>query len=119
MMSTITKHVQQDIKAKQRVIVGGDGKFDDSNRSGKFDLTACSSWIPSACIVDSLRELERLRDECEPGMGSVKYLSGRLNVQRVINGCEIDEAFDRWEEGTDGADIEAVILSRSLWINGL
>jgi hypothetical protein len=36
--------------------------------------------------------------------------SGRLNVQRVINGCEIDEAFDRWEEGNDGADVEAVIL---------
>jgi hypothetical protein len=55
------------------------------------------------------RELERLRDECEPAW--VKETpTGKLNVQRVINGCEIDEAFDRWEEGTDGADVEAVIL---------
>ena len=36
--------------------------------------------------------------------------TGRLNVQRVIRGCEIDAAFDRWDEGDDGCDIEAVIL---------
>jgi hypothetical protein len=31
-------------------------------------------------------------------------------VQRVIRGCEIDQSFDRWDEGDDGCDIEAVIL---------
>jgi hypothetical protein len=102
------KAVQQDIKAKQRVIVGGDGKFDESNKMGKFDLTA----VPQETVVMYRRfakELERLRDECEPGWNK-GVPSGRLNVQRVINGCEIDEAFDRWEEGNDGADVEAVIL---------
>ena len=100
--------VQQDIKAKQRVIVGGDGKFDDSTKNGKFDLTD----VPSETITSYRRfakELERLRDDCEPGWNK-GVPSGRLNVQRVINGCEIDEAFDRWEEGNDGADVEAVIL---------
>ena len=102
------KAVQQDIKAKQRVIVGGDGKFDDSTRHGKFDLTD----VPSDTVSLYRRfakELERLRDECEPGWNK-GVPSGKLNVQRVINGCEIDEAFDRWEEGNDGADVEAVIL---------
>jgi hypothetical protein len=102
------KAVQQDIKAKQRVIVGGDGKFDDSTKNGKFDLTD----VPAETISSYRRfakELERLRDECEPGWNK-GVPSGRLNVQRVINGCEIDEAFDRWEEGNDGADVEAVIL---------
>ena len=102
------KAVQQDIKSKQRVIVGGDGKFEESTRNGKFDLTD----VPVDIMMSYrkfARELERLRDECEPAW--VKETpTGKLNVQRVINGCEIDAAFDRWEEGTDGADVEAVIL---------
>lgn len=102
------KAVQQDIKAKQRVIVGGDGKFDSSTKNGKYDLTD----VPTDTVImyrAFARELERLRDECEPGWHK-GVPSGKLNVQRVINGCEIDEAFDRWEEGNDGADVEAVIL---------
>ena len=102
------KDVQADIKSKQRVIVGGDGKYDDSSKTGKFDLTD----VPTESLVayrTFAKELERLRDECEPGWNK-GVPSGRLNVQRIINGCEIDEAFDRWEEGTDGADVEAVIL---------
>lgn len=102
------KAVQQDIKAKQRVIVGGDGKYEESTKNGKFDLTD----VPVDIMMSYrkfAKELERLRDECEPAW--VKETpSGKLNVQRVINGCEIDSAFDRWEEGTDGADVEAVIL---------
>ena len=102
------KAVQQDIKSKQRVIVGGDGKFEESTRNGKFDLTD----VPSDIMMSYrkfARELERLRDECEPAW-ITETPTGKLNVQRVINGCEIDAAFDRWEEGTDGADVEAVIL---------
>ena len=102
------KAVQQDIKAKQRVIVGGDGKFEESTKLGKFDLTDAPADAVSM-YRRFARELERLRDECEPGWNK-GVPSGRLNVQRVINGCEIDEAFDRWEEGNDGANVEAVIL---------
>ena len=102
------KDVQQDVKAKQKVIVGGDGKHDDALHSGKYDLTD----VPQDAISTYrrfARELERLRDECEPTWHR-QQASGKLNVQRVIRGCEIDEAFDRWDEGTDGADVEAVIL---------
>ena len=102
------KDVQQDIKTKQKVIVGGDGKHDDAIKKGRFDKTT----VPSESVVlyrKFARELERLRDECEP-MWHREEASGKLNVQRAIRGCEIDQAFDRWDEGSDGADVEAVIM---------
>ena len=102
------KDVQADVKAKQRVIVGGDGKHEDVTKSGKFDSTA----VPQEAVVSYrrfARELQRLRDEAEPTWAK-ETPTGRLNVQRVIRGCEVDQAFDRWEEGDDGCDIEAVIL---------
>ena len=102
------KDVQADIKAKQRVIVGGDGKHEDVTKRGKFSSTP----VPQEAIINYrkfAKELQRLRDDSEPAW-SKETPSGRLNVQRVIRGCEIDQAFDRWEEGDDGCDIEAVIL---------
>jgi hypothetical protein len=102
------KDVQQDVKTKQKVIIGGDGKHNDNIKRGKFDLTT----VPSESVQLArrfARELQRLRDECEP-MWHRQEASGRLNMQRVFRGCEIDEAFDRWDEGNDGADVEAVIL---------
>ncbi len=102
------KDVQQDIKTKQKVIVGGDGKHDDVTKRGKFDLTAA----PTDAIVAYRRfaqELQRLRDDSEPHW--VKETpTGKFNVNRVMKGCDPDQAFDRWDEGDDGCDIEAVIL---------
>jgi Mg-chelatase subunit ChlD len=102
------KDVQQDVKTKQKVIVGGDGRHDDAVKAGKFDKTT----VPAEAMSNFrrfARELQRLRDECEP-MWHREEASGRLNVQRAIRGCEIDQAFDRWDEGSDGADVEAVIM---------
>jgi hypothetical protein len=55
-------------------------------------------------------ELERLKAEHDPSW--VREQShGRLNVQRYVTGCDVDEAFDQWDEGReDAVDIEAVIL---------
>ena len=102
------KDVQADVKAKQKVIVGGDGKHDDITKKGKFDKTS----VPSESIIayrKFAQELQRLRDDMEPTWDK-ETPTGRLNVQRVIKGCEVDQAFDRWDEGDDGCDIEAVIL---------
>ena len=100
--------VQADIKAKQRVIVGGDGKHDDITKKGKFtDTTITQEALIS--YRKFAKELQRLRDDSEPTWQR-ETPTGRLNVQRVIRGCEIDAAFDRWDEGDDGCDIEAVIL---------
>jgi hypothetical protein len=102
------KDVQADVRTKQRVIVGGDGKHEDITKRGKFHNTA----VPQEAIISYrkfARELQRLRDDSEPTWQR-ETPTGRLNVQRVIRGCEIDAAFDRWDEGDDGCDIEAVIL---------
>ena len=102
------KDVLQDVKIKQRVIIGGDGKHEDAVRPGKYD----SVPVPNSVLLAArrfARELERLKQDCEPTWQK-EMSSGRVNVQRVIRGCEIDNAFDRWEEGSDGTDIEAVLL---------
>ena len=102
------KDVIADVKTKQRIIVGGDGKYDDVLKAGRFDDTP----VPMDAIISYrkfAKELQRLRDESEP-VWQMEMPSGRLNVQRVIRGCEIDQSFDRWDEGDDGCDIEAVIL---------
>jgi hypothetical protein len=80
------KDVQADIKAKQRVIVGGDGKHEDVTKRGKFSTTS----VPQEAIIGYrkfAKELQRLRDDAEPSW-SKETPSGRLNVQRVIRGCE-------------------------------
>jgi hypothetical protein len=102
------KDVQADVKTKQRVIVGGDGKHEDVTKKGKFNTTS----VPQEAIISYrkfAKELQRLRDDSEPTWQR-ETPTGRLNVQRVIRGCEIDQSFDRWDEGDDGCDIEAVIL---------
>lgn len=102
------KDVQTDIKTKQRVIVGGDGKHQDGIKRGKYDSVPVHANVLMAARRFA-RELERLKQECEPTWQR-EMPAGRVNVQRVIRGCEIDNAFDRWEEGTDGTDIETVLL---------
>lgn len=103
------KDVQQDIRTKQRVIIGGDGKFEDTDiKHGKYDDIAASATVVSG-YRRFARELERLKQECEPTWNR-EQPSGRVNVQRWARGCSIDEAFDRWEDGNDGTDIEAVML---------
>ena len=55
------------------------------------------------------RELERLKADHDPAWER-GVASGRVNVQRVIQGCDPEQAFDRWDEGkADVTAIEAVI----------
>lgn len=102
------KDVQMDIKSKQRVLFGGDGKHTDGIRKGKYDSTP----VPPDLLMIAKRfqrELEQLRSDSEP-YWEKEMPSGKLNVPRVVRGCEPDAAFDRWDEGNDSTDIEAVIL---------
>ena len=64
-------------------------------------------------------ELERLRTDLDP-MWERETPSGRLNIQRAMKRDinSLDTLFDRWHEGSDACDIEAVILldnSGSMW----
>jgi len=56
------------------------------------------------------KELERLRAKYEPQWES-EVDSGRLNVNRYLQGEDFDTCFDEWQEGrADVTAIEAVIL---------
>ena len=55
-------------------------------------------------------ELIRLRSQYDPAWER-RVSSGRINAVRWEQGCEVDEAFDRFDMGkNDATDIEAVIL---------
>lgn len=56
------------------------------------------------------QELEKLKAQFDPAW-ELKTRKGRLNPLRYAQGVEIDELFDKFEQGRDDAvDIEAVIL---------
>ena len=55
-------------------------------------------------------ELRRLRADFDPAWHR-RVDTGRINPSRWEQGCEFDEAFDRYENGrADATDIEAVVL---------
>jgi hypothetical protein len=100
------KEVINDVKRKQKVIIGKT-EYDEQGRLGKFDLTD----VPSQALVTYRKfanELQKLRDDAEP-FWLKEMPSGRLNVSRAMRKCEVDVAFDRWTEQDDSADVEAVI----------
>lgn len=113
-----TPAVQSEMGAKLRQVVEGDGQYESVIPDGKY---------PDSTIPDSLRFAERrvrdsfreLVEECDPTWSAAA--SGKLNIQRAMRGVEPDELFDRWEEGTDGHDLEVVIavdMSGSMDVQG-
>ncbi len=104
-----SESVQEDAKSKQDVIVQG-----DREAPSRLDMSSYASVGVSGELLAVTRkfgkELQRLRDEVDPGWHREKA-SGRLNVQRAMRGDDIDTIFDQWDEGkTDAADVEAVVL---------
>jgi hypothetical protein len=101
------KDVILDVKRKQRIVIGGDSKHEETGKSGKFDLTD----VPSAALVmyrKFAQELQKLRDDAEP-FWVKETPTGRINIPRMSRGCDIDKAFDQWTEQDDSTDVEAVI----------
>lgn len=101
------KDVISDIKRKQKIVIGKSDKHDETGNRGKFDLTS----VPSTAMVTYRKfahELQKLRDDSEP-FWLKEVPSGRLSINRIMKGCEVDAAFDRWTEQDDSTDIEAVI----------
>ena len=77
-----------------------------------------SEWIQQLSVDSTAvsisrsfgQELEQLKADYDPAWAK-RVDAGRLNVGRYVTGCEVDEAFDLWEEGReDAVDIEAVVL---------
>ena len=73
-----------------------------------YDKDPSLSAIQSAKSFAS--ELEQLKALHDPAWLR-QQSQGRLNVQRYVAGCDVDEAFDQWDSGReDAVDIEAVVL---------
>ena len=93
--------------------------------SGEAELSGATmkplprhEWVhdrqPSVESIQSSKsfanELEQLKALYDPAW--LRHQSqGKLNVQRYVAGCDVEEAFDQWDLGReDAVDIEAVIL---------
>jgi hypothetical protein len=77
-------------------------------RAQGWDSSVQPETVP---VVKSFtRELMAIKSEHDPGWD--KHMSsGKLNVQRYSQGCDVEEAFDQWNMGReDAVDIECVIL---------
>lgn len=100
--------VQNDIKAKQKAIIGSQEKHSETIEKNKLESISIRPDVLAYSRRFS-RELERLRDETEPTWQR-EQPSGKLNAQRYLRGGNLDELFDKWEEGNEGTDIEVVVL---------
>ena len=102
------KDVIKDVKRKQNIIVHGDENWDDNSELGKFS----SAPVPARALLDYRKfanELRKLKDDSEPAWER-ETVAGKLNMPRVMRGCDVDKAFDSWSTGDDSTNIEAVIL---------
>ena len=99
--------VKSEMNAKVKAVVKGDGQYESVVPDAYFRTTPVSpALIGTARKVTEV--FRTLTEQCEPGWDR-ETEAGRLNVQRVMRGCDIDQAFDRWAEGSDGNDLEVVI----------
>lgn len=68
----------------------------------RSDITATSARV--------VREFEEIVEQNDPGWHTHKS-SGRINVQRAMQGADLDTVFDVWDEGVhDTESMEVVIL---------
>ena len=100
-IAQILKQFNGDIDLKK-----GNAKKPDKLYTSEFPVEASAVQASRSFAT----ELERLRAEFDPGWIR-RTEQGKLNVQRYVTGCDVDEAFDEWDIGReDAVDIEAVIL---------
>ena len=99
--------VKSEMSAKVKAVAKGDGQYESVVPDAHFYMGAVTpALIGTARKVTEV--FRTLTEQCEPGWDR-ETEAGRLNVQRVMRGCDIDQAFDRWAEGSDGNDLEVVI----------
>jgi len=104
-----TKVVQEKNK-ELRKAVSGDHDYDNNLKQANYsEYTPLESYRIMATKFGN--ELEKIRQDLDP-MWIQEVPSGRLNIQRAMKRDinSLDTLFDRWHEGSDACDIEAVIL---------
>jgi von Willebrand factor type A domain len=96
--------------AKQLGIsIGLDGGNAETPKQAKYDEVTCPADLVLLAKQFG-KELERLRAKFEPAWEN-QVDTGRLNVNRYLQGEDFDTCFDEWQEGrADVTAIEAVIL---------
>lgn len=102
------RDVLKEMNATRNILQNGDGEYDSTVDVAKY-ATQTPSPVDAAVSKRFEDELRRLIESVESGWERETY-SGRVNAARVVRGCDITEAFDRWDEGEDGANLEVVLL---------
>jgi hypothetical protein len=105
--------VAEEVRNDGRAINGAEFDLDggvlvdlDKRRSTERAVSASTALAGNAFG----RELEELKVAHEANWQR-RVKSGKLNLGRIIKGCDVDEAFDKFRVGReDAVDIEAVIL---------
>lgn len=102
--------VQEDARNKQRTMVedlGSDDAIPKLDRA-KMPLVSVDVDVQSASQQAAV-ELQQIRADLDPGWDTHKAY-GRVNVGRAMQGADLEEVFDQWNEGVnDAADFEWVI----------
>ena len=101
--------VQADMTARRRAIQNGsnDGWYESTIDKGRFYGSKASGALVNT-EAKFRQVLRRLAEDCDPSWER-ETSSGRLNVRRAMAGADPSEAFDRWAEGNEGADLEVFI----------
>jgi hypothetical protein len=101
-------HVRSEVNEKQTAIRNGgdvEVKLDDAYHA---EALVHPDDVMMARKFGSI--LDQLRADTDPGW-KTHTASGRLNLQRVLQGAEFSEMFDTWEEGNNqSSDIECVVI---------
>jgi hypothetical protein len=92
--------------------INGDPELEGNNSATPRKATYHTSSIDPMTIEASRRfgtELENLKTEFDPAWIR-EQSEGKINVARFLRGCDLEIAFDKFDEGIDDAvEIEAVI----------
>jgi len=105
----LNEDIRNDGRAINGVEFGLEGGVEVNLPKRGFIDTAVS---PATILASNAfgRELEELKVAHEAGWNR-RVKSGKLNLGRVIKGCDFNEAFDKFQAGrSDAVDIEAVIV---------
>lgn len=111
-LEDVSKELAKDVQqiAKQLGInLGLDGGTAKTPKRANYNEVKCPADL--VLIAKAFgKELERLRANYEPAW-ETEVDTGRLNVNRYLQGEDFDTCFDEWHEGkSDVTAIEAVIL---------
>jgi hypothetical protein len=108
--------VMDDALNKQQAIERLSGKVPELPQETYINTTPEPMYVAASDRFK--RELQRLWADVDPGWRRERP-AGRLNVQRVLRGDDLDTVFDEWSEGKqDATSLEVVLLVDNSWSMG-